>query len=560
MHNKKPWLKHYTHGVPDTINPDAYQSLVHLFEKYADDFSERPVFVNSGVSLSYREMKSLIRDFAGFLQLYLKLEPGARLAIMMPNILQYPVAIFGAQKAGLIIVNVNPLYTAPELCQQLNDSKAEVILVLENFADRVEAIINQTKIKHIIIAKIGDLLGFWKGSFFNLAARYLKGLVPDYHLPKAIFFKKALQIGKKCSFKTVELKNSDIAFLQYTGGTTGRSKGAILTHRNIIANVMQCVSWIKDVKAQHYGIMVGALPMYHIFSLTVCGVCIFPMGASTILITNPRDTSGFIKTIRKCQMTMVVGLNTLFNSLLNHPKFSLVDFSRLKLTISGGMAMQKTVADRWQMVSGVPVLEGYGLTESSPVLTLCPVNMTHFTGSVGVPVPSTDVVIRDEKGSDLPFHQVGEIWGRGPQVMKGYWHNDAETQNVIDESGWLRTGDIGYMDERGFVYIVDRKKDMVVVSGFNVYPNEVEAVISSHPSIQAVAVIGIPSAKTGEALKAFIIKKDPHLTEAELIAYCRKSLTPYKIPRFFEFRDHLPMSPVGKVLRRELKKEEEKVT
>ncbi len=551
----KVWLQQYTHGVPDTINPDSFTSLTQFFEKYADDFSDRPVFTSFGVSVTYQQMKENTRDFAAFLQHHLKLTPGTRIAVMMPNILQYPVAIFGALKAGLIVVNVNPLYTAPEIAQQLNDSGAEAIVVLENFADRLAIALPTTKLKHVIIATIGDFLGIVKGGLFNFISRHIKGKVPDYHLPRAIFFKKTILIGKKLPCDAVETKNSDIAFLQYTGGTTGRSKGAMLTHRNLIANVLQCVSWIRDVKAQHYGVMIGALPMYHIFSLTVCGMCIFPMGASTVLIANPRDIPGFIKTIRHCKMTMMVGLNTLFNGLLNHNKFKKVDFSRLKLTISGGMAMQKAVADRWQKVTGNPVLEGYGLTESSPVITLCPTSKKHFTGSVGVPIPSTEVTIRDEMNHDLFFHKIGEIWARGPQVMKGYWHQEAETNNVIDDQGWLRTGDLGYMDAQGYVYIVDRKKDMVLVSGFNVYPNEVEAVISSHPGVMAVAVIGIPSEKTGETLKAFIVKKDPHLTEKVLIAYCRKSLTGYKIPHIIEFRHSLPMSTVGKVLRRELRDE-----
>ena len=559
MNNNKVWLKNYTQGVPDTINPDAFASLSHFYDKYADDFSDRPVFTSFGVSLTYQEFRSHIRDFAAFLQQELKLKKGDRLAIMMPNILQYPIAIFGALKAGLIIVNVNPLYTAPELAHQLSDSGTEAILVLETFADHLEAALPQTIIKHVMIAKLGDMLGFMKGSVVNFVARYIKRKVPNYHLPTGIFFKESLALGKRLPFTEVPLSNSDIAFLQYTGGTTGRSKGAMLTHRNIIANVLQCVSWLKNVKSQQHGVMIGALPMYHIFSLTVCGMCIFPMGASTVLIPNPRDIASFIKDVQHCNMTMMVGLNTLFNAMLNHPNFSKIDFSHLKLTISGGMAMQKPVAERWQQMTGITVLEGYGLTESSPVITLCPVNMTHFTGSVGIPVPSTDVVIRDESDHDLGFHQTGEIWARGPQVMKGYWHADTETSKVIDKDGWLRTGDIGYMDERGFVFIVDRKKDMVLVSGFNVYPNEVEAVIVSHPGVQTVAVIGMPYEKTGEALKAFIIKKDPNLTEAELITFCRKSLTGYKIPRFFEFRDELPTSTVGKVLRRELRNEQLKV-
>lgn len=554
--NNKVWLKCYTQGVPDTINPDTFSSLSHFFEKYADDFSDRPVFTSFGVSITYAEMKQEIHDFAAFLQHTWQLKKGDRIAIMMPNVLQYPIAIFGALKAGLVVVNVNPLYTAPELAQQLNDCSADTILVLDTFADRLEAALPDITVKNIMVASLGDMLGSFKGCVVNFVARYIKRKVPRYTLPNPVFFKDALLQGKTLPYDPVQLVNSDLAFLQYTGGTTGRSKGAMLTHRNIIANVMQCVSWIREVKAQNYGVILGALPMYHIFSLTVCGMCIFPMGASTLLIVNPRDIPGMMKDIRHAGVSMVVGLNTLFIAMLNSPLFKKVDFSKLRLTISGGMAMQKSVAERWQQMTGVPILEGYGLTESSPVLTLCPVNATHFTGSIGIPVPSTEVSIRDESGQALPFNQPGEIWGRGPQVMKGYWHCAKETSTVIDADGWLKTGDIGYMDERGYVYIVDRKKDMVLVSGFNVYPNEIEAVIGSHPGVQTVAVIGVPSEKTGEALKAFVIKRDPALTEADLIAHCRKSLTGYKIPRFFEFRAELPTSNVGKVLRRELRVEE----
>lgn len=552
----KVWLQYYTQGVPDTINPDSFSSLSQLFEKYADEFKDRPAYTCFDVSLTYNTVKQYTHALAAFLQKKLQLKKGARVAIMMPNILQYPVSIFGVLKAGMIVVNVNPMYTAPELAFQLQDSGAEVIIVLENFADRLEAALPKTSVKHVIITKIGDLLGFVKGNIYNFIARYIKGSVPDYRLPDAIRFNDVLSAGKKLSIDDSHTINSDIAFFQYTGGTTGRAKAAMLTHRNIIANVLQCVYWIRDLKAQYFGIMLGALPLYHIFSLTVCGMCIFPMGASTLLIPNPRDTKSMINMIRRCKMTMVIGLNTLFNSLTSHKDFKKVDFSRLNLTMSGGMACQRAVAERWQAITGVPVLEGYGLTETSPVITMNPANIQHFTGSVGVPISSTEIVIRDDAHQDLPFNKIGEICVRGPQIMQGYWQCDNETRDVLDENGWLRTGDIGYMDERGFVFIVDRKKDMVLVSGFNVYPNEVEEVISMYPGVQSVAVIGVPNEKTGEALKAFIVKRDPNLTKSELIAHCRKSLTGYKIPRFVEFRDSLPLSNVGKVLRRELRDEE----
>ncbi|HLB57109.1 MAG TPA: AMP-binding protein [Coxiellaceae bacterium] len=552
----KVWFQHYTKGVPETINPDQFTSLVDLFEKYEKDFSDRPAFTNFGVTIAYHEMKILIRDFAAFLQHDLKLKKGDRIAMMMPNVLQYPIAIFGALKAGLIVTNINPLYTAPELASQVNDSGAETIIVLENFADHLESALPKIKIKNIIITKIGDLLGSLKGAFFNFAVKYCQKKIPQYYLPRALFFKNCLARGKKLSFDLVEMQNTDLAFLQYTGGTTGVSKGAMLSHRNIIANVLQCAVWIHDVEAQNHGVLIGALPLYHIFSLTVCGMCIFPMGASSVLITNPRDMKSFVKAIKHCGMTMMIGLNTLFNGLLNNADFKNVDFSKLALTISGGMAMQKAVADRWQKVTGNAVLEGYGLTETSPVITLCPVSNKSFTGSVGLPVSSTDITIRDENNHDVSFKETGEICAKGPQVMSGYWHQPIETKNAIDEEGWFHTGDIGYMDEDGFVYIVDRKKDMVLVSGFNVYPNEVEAVLASHPGVLSVAVIGIPSEKTGEALKAFVVKKDPALTEQELIAFSRNSLTAYKVPHLVEFRDALPLSTVGKILRRELRDEE----
>lgn len=549
------WLKAYTSHVPATIDPDVFASLPAFLEKYADDYFDRPAFTNFGTSIFYRELKLLARDYAAFFQNEWKLKKGTRIAIMMPNILQYPVCIFGALKAGLIIVNVNPLYTEIELAKQLQDSGAEAIIVLENFADHLAEALPHTHIKHVMITKIGDLLGNFKGALFNFAVKYVQRKIPHYKLPQAIFFKKALSIGKKLFFSDVSFENTDTAFLQYTGGTTGRSKGAELSHRNLIANVMQCVAWIHDAKEQNHGVLIGALPLYHIFSMTVCGICVFPMGASSVLITNPRDTNGFIKSIRHCKMTMMIGLNTLFNALLNNSNFQHVDFSALRLTISGGMAMQKAVADRWQAMTGIPIVEGYGLTESSPVITLCPIDQTCFSGSVGLPVPSTEIVIRDEDGNDLPLNERGEICARGPQVMKGYWQQPEETKHVLDQNHWLHTGDIGYMDERGFVYIVDRKKDMVLISGFNVYPNEVEAVIASHPDVKEVAVIGLPSEKTGEALKAFVVRKNPTLTEKDLIAFCRKSLTAYKIPHMIEFRDTLPVSNVGKILRRVLRDE-----
>lgn len=556
--DKKIWLSQYLPGVPDTINPDAFSSLSAMFEKYVTQYANKPIFLNYGVTLTYAQMKVSVDIFAAFLQQHLGLKKGDRFAVMMPNLLQYPIAIFAALKAGLIVVNVNPMYTACELEKQLSDAGVTGIIVLESFADRLQVALPNTQVKHIIIAKLGDMLGTIKGGVMNILLRYVKGKVPDYHLPNAIFFKKAMKLGESLQFQSVPLNVGDIAFLQYTGGTTGRSKGAILTHRNMLANVLQCASWIRGIEGMQKGMMVGALPMYHIFALTVCGMCIMPMGASTVLVTNPRDTKAFINAIKNVQFTMMIGLNTLFNSLLNHPWFNKIDFSHTRLTVSGGTAMQRAVAELWYEKTGLPVLEGYGLTEASPVLTLCPTNVNHFTGSVGVPVPSTDVEIRNDDRQPVPLGTQGEIWAKGPQVMQGYWHQEAETRAVLDDNGWLRTGDIGYLDERGFLYIVDRKKDMVLVSGFNVYPNEVEDVLVSHPGVLIVAVIGVPSEKTGEALHAFVVRKDPDLTEAELKTFCRQSLTAYKVPKNIEFRTELPMSNVGKVLRRALRDEFEK--
>lgn len=555
---EKIWLKNYPAGVPETIDADFFASLVDLFEQYANEYAELPVFSNMGTHLLYQQLAKLSEDFAAFLQQELGLVKGERLAIMMPNILQYPVCIFGGLKAGLTIVNINPLYTERELKFQLIDSGASAVVILENFATTLANVLKETPIKKVIVTRIGDMLGNLKGTVFNFAVKYIKRMVPEWNIPGYISFKKALKKGAHLQLKKVLLSGEDYAFLQYTGGTTGVAKGTILTHRNMVANVLQTVSWVRSDVTVGKEIVVAALPFYHIFALTVCCFCFMVLGAECLLITNPRDMKLFLKILKKKPPTVFIGLNTLFNGMMNHPDFDKSVLSKLKLTVSGGMSMQKAVADRWQQATGTPVLEGYGLTETSPVVTINPLNLKKFNGSIGLPVPGTDVSIRDDQGKELSIGEIGELCVHGPQVMKGYWNHPEETALVLSADGWLRSGDIARVDDQGFFYIVDRKKDMIIVSGFNVYPNEVEEVIASMEGVKEVAVIGIPSEKTGEEVKAYIVKKNPELTAEQVIAYCHKYLTHYKVPKNIEFRDSLPKSNVGKVLRRKLREEVEK--
>ena len=550
---ERVWYKSYSPGVPETINPDSYSSLIEPFEKFSKEYAHLPAFSNLGTTLTYRELEQLSLQFAVYLQQALGLSKGDRVAIMLPNLLQYPVVLFGILRAGLVVVNINPLYTATELLHLLNDSSATTIIVLANFASTLEKALPDTCIENVIVTEVGDLMGMLKGSLVNFVVKYVKRMVPSWHIPKAVRFPEALSIGKQHPYQPPVLNGEDMAFLQYTGGTTGHPKGAVLTHRNMIANVLQCASWVKSVVTPGETIVLGALPLYHIFSLTVCCMTFLALGAECLLITNPRDMNAFVKILTKVPLTVFVGLNTLFNGLLHHPRFKHADFSRLKLTVAGGMPVQRSVAEEWQRVTGNCVLQGYGLTETSPVVTINPIDLTHFNESIGIPVPATDVIIRDEQGNDLSDGVEGELCVRGPQVMQGYWQYPEATHEVIDQDGWLRTGDIARMDERGFLYIVDRKKDMILVSGFNVYPNEIEEVLSSLSGIKEVAVIGVPSEQTGEAVKAFIVKEDSSLTENDIINYCRQSLTGYKIPKLIEFRDELPKSNVGKVLRRGLR-------
>jgi len=542
------WLKSYPPGVPADINPDEYKSLVELFETSIGKYGERPAFNNMGRTIRFAELDRMSRDFGAWLQAR-GLPRGARVALMMPNCLQYPVAMFGVLRAGDTVVNVNPLYTARELEYQLRDSGAEAIVILENFAHVLQEVRLRTPIRHIVVTSLGELLGL-KGLVVNLVVRKLKKMVPPYELPGAISFKNALNEGKDKPLDTPALGHDDIAFLQYTGGTTGVSKGAMLLHRNVIAALLQYKAWLSPLMGEERAVIITALPLYHIFSLTVNCLVMMVVGGENVLITNPRDIPGFVKELAKHRYSMISGVNTLFNALLNHPDFARLDFSALRLAVGGGMAVQKAVAERWKQVTGSPIIEGYGLTE-----TANPLNVTTFTGAIGVPMPSTEVVLRDDDNRDLPLGQAGEICIRGPQVMAGYWQRPEETAEVLGKDGFLHTGDIGVMDEKGFIRVVDRKKDMIVVSGFKVFPNEIEQVVAMLPGVLECAVIGVPDEHSGEVPKVFVVKRDPQLTEQDVLEHCRKELTGYKRPKYVEFRAELPKTNVGKILRRALRDE-----
>ncbi|MFN7096724.1 MAG: AMP-binding protein [Gammaproteobacteria bacterium] len=550
---EKIWLKNYPAGVPAEINPDAYSSLADLFDKVCRKYSEKPAYANMGTMMTFSEMDQAASHFAAFLQQKLHCKKGERIAIMMPNLLQYPVAIFGAFIAGMTVVNVNPLYTAYELEHQLQDSGATVVVVLANFAHVLQDAIKNTQIKHVIVTEIGDMFSVVKRSIVNLVVKYVKKMVPAWEISGAISFVQAMQWGRKKNADPVLLTGQDIAFLQYTGGTTGVAKGAALTHRNMIANVEQASAWIHPFLVAGEGIIITALPLYHIFSLTANCLVFLKNGSLNVLITNPRDIKGFIKEMGHYQFTAITGVNTLFNALLHSPDFAKLDFSHFVLALGGGMAVQRAVAERWIEVTGKPLLEAYGLTETSPAVTINPLNMTTFNGSIGLPVPSTEVSIRDDAGNELPLGDVGELCVRGPQVMQGYWNRPDETQKVMMADGFLRTGDIACIDSNGYVYLKERKKDMILVSGFNVYPNEIEDVIAKLPGVLEVAVVGVPNEHSGETVKAFVVKKDPALQADDVIHFCREYLTGYKIPKIVEFRAELPKSNVGKILRRELR-------
>jgi long-chain acyl-CoA synthetase len=552
---EKIWLKSYPAGVPDEIDATRYNSLTDLLqESFRDNHSKR-AFVCMGKAITYGELDTLSTRLAAWFQAR-GLKPGARIAIMMPNVLQYPVAIAAILRAGFVVVNVNPLYTPRELEHQLRDSGAQAIVVLENFAHTVQAVVKNTAIEHVVVASMGDLMGV-KGVFVNFVVRKVKKLVPAWDLPGHVSFNMALRQGASETLKPVSQGPNDIAFLQYTGGTTGVAKGAMLLHRNLIANVLQSEVWLEPGRRKRPDIdqfiSVVALPLYHIFALTVCGFLTIRTGGMGILIPNPRDIPGTIKELKGFPINTFPAVNTLYNALLNNPEFAKLDFSKLIAANGGGMAVQEAVAKRWFEVTGAPIIEGYGLSETSPCVTCNPVTATEYTGTIGLPFPSTEISIRDDDDNEVPLGQAGEVCIRGPQVMAGYWNRPDETAKVMTPDGFFKSGDIGVMDERGYVKIVDRKKDMILVSGFNVYPNEIEDVVAKLPGVFEVAAVGVKDAASGEAVKLFVVRRDPHLTEADVIAYCKERLTGYKRPRVIEFRTELPKSNVGKILRRELR-------
>ncbi len=550
---EKIWLKSYPPGWPKEVTWNQYPSVGALFEDSCKKFADRPAFHCMGKTIGFAELDRMSRDFAAWLQAK-GLPKGTRVALMMPNVLQYPVALFGTLRAGYTVVNVNPLYTARELEHQLKDSGAEVIVILENFAHTLQEVRAKTPVKHVVVTSLGDMLGV-KGMIVNFVVRNVKKMVPAFDLPGALSWSDVLSEGAGKPMKPFEVGHEDIAFLQYTGGTTGVSKGAMLLHRNILANVEQASGNLSSALGGELPVIITALPLYHIFSLTVNCLLMAKMGGLNVLITNPRDIPAFVKELGKHRYNMITGVNTLFNAFLHNPDFPKLDFSHVKLCVGGGMAVQKAVADKWKEVTGKVLLEGYGLTETSPVATMNPHDLKGYTGSIGIPVPSTDIVLRDDDRKDVPLGQPGEICIRGPQVMKGYWQRPEETEKVIGPDGFLYTGDIGVMDDKGFVRIVDRKKDMILVSGFNVYPNEIEQVVAMMPGVLEVAAIGVPDEHSGEVPKLFIVKKDPALTEADVLKHCHEQLTGYKRPKYVEFRADLPKTNVGKILRRALRDE-----
>jgi long-chain acyl-CoA synthetase len=551
------WLKQYPAGVPADIDVTQYESLVELLEESFSKFSDRQAFICMDKSISYRDLDAMSAALAAYLQSK-GLKKGARVALMMPNVLQYPISTAAVLRAGYAVVNVNPLYTPRELEHQLKDSGAEAIIVLENFATTVQQVIAKTAVKHVIVGSMGDLLGF-KGVIVNLVVRRVKKMVPAYSIPGAATFNDALAAGRRMTLTQPPIGPDDVAFLQYTGGTTGVSKGATLLHRNILANVLQNDAWLQPALSQppHIDrmIIVCALPLYHIFALTACFLLGVRAGGTNLLIPNPRDMAGFVKELMKYQVNFFPAVNTLYNGLLNTPGFDKIDFSKLKISNGGGMAVQRPVADRWKKLTGCGIAEGYGLSETSPALTCNLATAENFSGSIGIPMPSTYISIRDDDGNEVPLGTPGEICAKGPQVMAGYWNRPEETANVMTADGFFRTGDIGVMTPDGYTKIVDRKKDMILVSGFNVYPNEIEEVIASHPGVLECAVIGVADARSGEAVKAFVVKKDPNVTAEDIIKFCGTQLTNYKVPKQIEFRTGLPKTNVGKILRRELRDE-----
>lgn len=554
---EKVWLKDYHADVPAEINPDRYSSLVEMFEKAVLRYADQPAFINMGLTMTFRQLEEQSRAFAAWLQTKLGLKKGDRVALMMPNLLQYPIALFGVLRAGMIVVNVNPLYTPRELEHQLNDSGSVAIVVVSNFAYTLEKIVSNTQVKHVVLTQMGDQLPFAKRALVNFVVKYIKRLVPKYNLSGAISFSSALREGRQLSLVKPDIINTDVAFLQYTGGTTGVAKGAMLTHRNMQANVAQAKAAYSPVLKEGRELVVTALPLYHIFALTMNCLFFIELGGNSLLITNPRDTSAMVKELSRYSFTAMSGVNTLYNALLHNKDFQKLDFSALHFCVGGGMPVQRVVADKWQQLTGKHLLEGYGLTECSPLVASNPYNLKYYSGSVGLPVPSTDIRLVNEQGSDVASGDHGELWVRGPQVMLGYWQRPDATDEVLKDS-WLATGDIAMIDEGGFLHLVDRKKDMILVSGFKVYPNEIEDVVAQHAKVLESAAVGVLNDSSGETVKLFVVKKDASLTEDELLAHCRHYLTGYKIPRIVEFRSELPKSNVGKILRRELRDEETK--
>ena len=555
MTAERPWLEQYPAGVPAQIDVDEFASVVAVLESAIDNFRDRPAFSSLGKTLTYGEIDELSARFAAYLLGELKLKKGDRVAIMMPNCLQYPIATFGVLRAGMTVVNTNPMYTPRELKHQLADSGTSVILVLDNFAHTVQQVLADTPVKKVITTGLGDMLGFPKGAVVNFVLKHIKKMVPPYSIPGAVRFRDTLEAGSRHALPKVEVTSDDIAFLQYTGGTTGVAKGAMLTHRNLVANMQQAAAWVGTNVRPGHEVIITALPLYHIFALTANGLVFMKFGGLNHMITNPRDMPGFVKELKGVKFTAITGVNTLFNGLLNTPGFDEVDFSSLHLTLGGGMAVQRSVAERWKKATGCTLVEAYGLTETSPAACINPMDLAEYNGSIGLPIPSTDACIKDEDGNLLPVGEVGELCIKGPQVMKGYWQRPGETAEAIDADGWLHTGDMARMDEQGFFYIVDRKKDMILVSGFNVYPNEIEDVIAMMPEVLEVAAVGVPDEKSGEAVKVVIVKKDQSLTAEQVLQHARANLTGYKRPHFVEFRSELPKTNVGKILRRELRDE-----
>jgi long-chain acyl-CoA synthetase len=551
---EKIWLKSYPEGMPAEIDPSQYRSITHLMEESFRKYADRNAYVCMDKFLTFREVDQMSRQFGAWLQAK-GLKPGARVAIMLPNVLQYAVALAGILRAGYTVVNVNPLYTPRELQHQINDSGAEAIIVLENFATTVQQVLSATPLKHVIVANMGDLLGGLKGAIVNFVVRKVKKLVPAYSLPSAVSFKRVLAEGARLTLQPVDTKPDDIAFLQYTGGTTGVSKGAVLLHRNVVANVLQNEAWLGMSGGTEQLVFVAALPLYHIYSLTISAFMGMRTGGLNVLIPNPRDIPGFVKELAKYRVVVFPAVNTLYNALLNNPDFAKLDFSSYKIANGGGMAVQQSVADRWLKVTGTPIIEGYGLSETSPVATANRVDIKEFTGTIGLPIPSTEVKILDDDGNEVPLGTAGEIAIRGPQVMAGYWNRPDETAKSMTADGFFKTGDVGIMDDKGYTRIVDRKKDMILVSGFNVYPNEIEGVVAAHPGVLEVACVGVPDANSGEAVKLFVVRKDPNLTSEALMDFCKHELTAYKKPKYIEFRDELPKTNVGKILRRQLRDE-----